>query len=83
MIKTYKILTGKYDIVAVPNVNIATTVITRGNDLRLQKNRTRYDLRKFFFTNKVVSMWNSLPNSVVYAESTLCFKKTVPFLFLQ
>ena len=49
MIKTYKILTGKYDMVAVPNLTIATTVITRGNDLRLQKNRTRYDLHKFFF----------------------------------
>ena len=51
MIEIYKILTGKYDMVAVPNISIATTVITRGNDLRLQKNCTRYDLHKFFFTN--------------------------------
>ena len=48
MIETYKIHTGKYNMVAVPNLSIATTVITRGNDLRLQKNCTRYDLRKFF-----------------------------------
>jgi len=48
MIETYKILTGKYDMVAVPNLTIATTVITGGNDFRLQKNCTRYDLRKFF-----------------------------------
>jgi len=41
MIETYKILTGQYDMVAVPNVRIATTVKTRGNDLKLQKNRTR------------------------------------------
>jgi len=75
MIETYKILTGKYDMAAVPNLSIATTVITRGNDLRLQKNRTRYDLRKFFFTNRVVDMWNSLPNSVVHAKSTDIFKK--------
>jgi len=33
MIETYKILTGKYDMVAVTNLSIATTVITRGNDL--------------------------------------------------
>jgi len=48
MIETYKILTGKYDMVTVPNFSIATTVITRGNDLRLQKNRSRYDLRNYF-----------------------------------
>ena len=48
MIETCKILTGKYDMVAVPNLSIATTVITRGNDLRLQKNRTKYDLRNYF-----------------------------------
>jgi len=46
-VKHYKILTGKYDMVAVglPNLSIAYTVITRSNDLRLQENRTRYDLR--------------------------------------
>jgi len=32
-------------------------------------------LRKFFFINRVVNMWNSLPNSVVHAESTDVFKK--------
>jgi len=46
---TYKILTGKYDVIAVPNLSIPTTLTTRGDDFRLQKNRTRYDLRKFFF----------------------------------
>ena len=44
MIETYKILSGKYDLEAVPS----PILTTRGNDLRLQKNRARYDLRKFF-----------------------------------
>jgi len=59
MIETYKILTDKLDTVAVPNLSSA--VITRCNYLRLQKNRTRYHMRKFFFTNGLVNMWNSLP----------------------
>ena len=51
------------------------TLATTGNDLRLQKNRTKYALRKFFFTNRVANMWNSLPNSFVHAESTDVFKR--------
>jgi len=43
--------------------------------LRLHKNRMRYDLRISVFTNRVVNMWNSLPNFVVHAESTDIFKK--------
>ena len=78
MIETYKILSGKYDMVAVPNLITSTILTTRGNDLRLQKKtRTRYDLRKFFFTNRVVNLWNSLPNSVVHAESTNMFKTKI------
>jgi len=74
MIETYKILSGKYDLEAVPVLTTSPTLTTRGNDLRLQKNRARYDLRKFLFTNRIVNMWNSLPNEVVRAESTNTFK---------
>ena len=48
MIETYNILSGKYDSAAIPILITSPTLTTRGNDLRLQKNRARYDLRKFF-----------------------------------
>jgi len=35
----------------------------------------RYDLRKFSFSNRVRSLWNSLPDVVVKAESVNNFKK--------
>ena len=38
--------------------------------MRLQKVRLKYDLRKYCFTNRVVNIWNSLPNWVVTADST-------------
>ena len=38
------------------------------------KNRAKYDLRKFFFTNRVVSIWYSLPEYVVHADTVNCFK---------
>jgi len=37
--------------------------------MRLQKVRRKYDLRKYCFTNRVVNIWNSLPNWVATADS--------------
>ena len=31
-------------------------------------------LRKYFFTNRVVNIWNSLPNYVITADSVNSFK---------
>jgi len=33
-----------------------------------------YNLRKQFFSNRIIAVWNSLPNIVVDAESTNIFK---------
>ena len=48
--------------------------ITRGNDSKLNKISAKYDLRRYFFTKKVVNIWNSLPNYVITAESVNSFK---------
>ena len=60
MIETYKIglLSVKCDLAAIPNLTTSPSLTSRGNDLRLQNNRARYDLRNFF-TNRIVNMWNS------------------------
>ena len=54
MIETYKILSGKYDTNMVPNLKTTGIQATQGNDLRIFKTRFKYDLRKFYFTNRVV-----------------------------
>jgi len=74
IIETYKIITGKYDTDVVPFMNIVNTFRTTGNDRRLQKVRFKYDLHKYYFTNRVVNIWNSLPNWVVKAENANIFK---------
>ena len=58
MIETYKILSGKYDTNVVPQFKTTGIQATRGNDLRIFKTRFKYDLRKFYFTNRVVDAWN-------------------------
>jgi len=73
-IEMYKILSGKYDTAVIPQVNREYSSITRGNDLRLQKTRVTYDLLKYYFTNRALNIWNSLPNHVVLSDTVNMFK---------
>ena len=41
---------------------------------RLNKFRVKYDLRKYYFTSRVVNVWNCLSSFVVSADSVNCFK---------
>ena len=48
--------------------------VTRGNKKKLFKHRARPDVRKYSFSNRVVNLWNSLPDSVISAETVFCFE---------
>jgi len=52
----------------------ASSSVTRGHNLRLNKFRVKYDLRKYYFTSRVVYVWNCLSSFVVSADSVNCFK---------
>ena len=73
MIETYKILSN-YNEEVSPFFKINASS-TRGNTLKLAKQSANKDVRKFSFTNRIVNLWNHLPNDVVNAEKLIQFER--------
>ena len=73
MIDTFKYTTGIYNTTN-PCLNLYAGPETRGHDLKLAKNHTRLQVRSKYFSERIVSTWNNLPESVVTAPSLNCFK---------
>ena len=74
MIETYKIINGLYDRTSAPVLDRAQRS-SRGHQFKLFQRRTnRLDIRKNFFTNRIVGLWNALPTEVVNANSLNSFK---------
>jgi hypothetical protein len=74
MIEVYKYLHGMYCTQRPRFEHPPANHGLRGSTLKLQKNRFRLNIRGHFFTNRVTTSWNSLPQSVVDAPSVNAFK---------
>ena len=75
LIETYKILKGLDRLDAGRLFPMLGNSRTRGHSLRIRGKSFRTEMRRSFFTQRVVSLWNSLPQKVVEASSLAIFKR--------
>jgi len=72
----YKIPTGKKDMDLTRLFQFSSWHLNfRGRHLKLYKKQCRLKVRKYYFSERIISLWNSLPNHVVTAPSVDSFKK--------
>ncbi|MES9884798.1 MAG: hypothetical protein ABW185_28460 [Sedimenticola sp.] len=82
LIEAFKILNDKEGIPPDKMFTRNLDSRTRRHKFKLQKERPRLDLRKFFFSVRVVNEWNILHENVIAASSVNNFKNLL-YIYLE
>ena len=82
MIEVFKLLNGFVDV----DYNRYFTLDKsghRGRPLKLKVEHARLDVRKYFFTNRVIREWSALPRNVVMAVNIDRFKSEIDKILMK
>ena len=69
MLEVFKMVRGFNKIDPKLFFKFSASSFTRGHTFKLEKPRARLEIRRNFFTHRVVSQWNKLPQAVVEAKT--------------
>ena len=75
MVEMFRVLKGLSAIPMETFFELNGSGRTRGNSLKIVKKVVQTDIRKFFFSQRVINRWNSLDERVISAETVDTFKK--------
>jgi len=74
IIEVFKMAKGWSTIPLESLFELSTTKHLRGHSLKLVKHRSSLEVRRNFFTERLINRWNSLDQQSLDANSLNCFK---------
>jgi len=74
LLQVFKMYKGLPTIPFSSFFTLSTVVNTRGHTAKIAKNRCQLDIRRFFFSSRVIDRWNRLQQSVIDSGSVNSFK---------
>ena len=77
LIEVFKIVKGLEKVDQSVFFNLSEDSRTRGHQLKFQKHYCRLDVRKYFFSQRIITEWNNLPQEAITAKIVNSFKNII------
>ena len=74
MIETFKILSNIYDSRVINFLSKSNFSTIRGYNFKLFLQHANFNIRKWFFSIRIVDIWNRLPSNVINTSNVMCFE---------